>query len=416
MILNVCENGDVLSVLRIVRLAINLVKIVVPILLIISLMLTYAGAITKNDKDILVTANKAAVKKGLAAVLIFLIPTFVGIIFSAIDKENKTYVSCINNATTENIEKAYQKYTESLIDGVKADLSEGNYLIAKQSLIKIKDPDKKEKYERELEEIKKYVDLKKKIDKKDDYSSYRDEINAIEDETIRNSLLNSLFGSGPTPKSEVSGYIHDPNNALYQNWKNFDGKSLYSVLEENGTSVEALDNSIMAAVDAVGVGTREAPVAAAFMLIETLAGYGYKINYDWGGKWYNIGVDGNWGTRITPLYCSSHPDPDRCNRTLIWKGFDCTGFVSWAMIQGFRSVDKGRNYQRLDNIPLSGQTTAICNIGDVLENSEHIVLVVGHDEPNKRYLVAESTGGGLKLSYYAYNNSRYYCRHVKFSN
>ena len=152
-------------------------------------------------------------------------------------------------------------------------------------------------------------------------------------------------------------------------------------------------------------------------LIETLANYGFRINYDWGGKWYKIGVDGNWGKKITPLYCDSHPNPDRCKTQLIWKGFDCSGFVNWALIQGFNNAQNKTQYTEDSGaIPLRGQTTAICNIGDVVVNDDHITLVAGHDDEKKKYIIAESTGGGVKLSYYDYNNAAYYCRHIQYSN
>ena len=152
-------------------------------------------------------------------------------------------------------------------------------------------------------------------------------------------------------------------------------------------------------------------------LIETLAEYGYRINYDWGGKWYHLGVDGNFGKRITPAYCDSHPNPDRCKTKLIWKGFDCSGFVNWALIQGFQNEKYQRQYTEDSGaIPLAGKTEAVCNVGDIIVNDDHITIVAGLDDANKSYIIAESTGGGVKLSYYKYNNSSYYCRHIQYSN
>jgi len=60
---------------------------------------------------------------------------------------------------------------------------------------------------------------------------------------------------------------------------------------------------------------------------------------------------------------------------------------------------------------------AVCLPGDVLiQSGSHIVLIVGTDDAKKSYIVAESTGsnlntgyGGVKLSYYPYKYSNYFC-------
>ena len=82
MLLFICDNPDVLNVMRIVKIAITIVKIAVPIILIVSLMLTFAQAVISDDKDALNKQLKLAVNKMITAVLIFLVPTFISIIFN----------------------------------------------------------------------------------------------------------------------------------------------------------------------------------------------------------------------------------------------------------------------------------------------------------------------------------------------
>ena len=160
-------------------------------------------------------------------------------------------------------------------------------------------------------------------------------------------------------------------------------------------------------------------MAAAFTLIETLAGYGYRINYDWAGKYYHIGVRGEWGARYTPWACDSYPRPEYCKTKLIWRGLDCSGFVHWALIQGFQDESLGDRYpveSGTKAISLAGQTTAVCDIGDNLFSDKHVTLVAGIDNEHKRYLIAESSGGGVKLSWYSFNSTEYRCRKIKYSN
>jgi hypothetical protein len=420
--MDLCDNGDALSVIRIVNIVIQIIRIGVPILLILSLMINYMSAVHNNDNDALMKANKSAVSKIIAAILVFLIPTFVNLIVDIADPGNRTYFSCMNEATVENISAAYRVTTEKYIDIAKESLKESDYKIALASLDKIKNENDRAELSKELEQLYVYIEIRERIYKlaksfdRDELKKLKTDINNIEDEEMRKKL-DDLYKEVIGAKGSLSQYKTDPNDELYRNLKNFNGKTLSSVLKENGSSVEKLDAQIAAAVEEVGVGTREAPVAAALTLIETLANYGYRINYDWGGKWYRIGVDGNFGKKITPKYCDSHPNPDRCKTQLIWKGFDCSGFVNWALIQGFNDPNYKRQYTEDSGaIPLAGKTTAVCNTGDTIVNDSHITLVVGTDDERKSYLIAESSGGGVKLSYYNYNNSAYYCRKINYSN
>ena len=52
-ILGICQNGDVLSVFRIVNMVILIIKIVVPILLILTGMITLMNTIKVGNEDLL---------------------------------------------------------------------------------------------------------------------------------------------------------------------------------------------------------------------------------------------------------------------------------------------------------------------------------------------------------------------------
>ena len=80
MILSICDVPDVLKVMRLIKIVITIIKIAVPIILIISVMIDYAKAVSSDDNDLLRKANTLAVKKAIGALLVFFIPTFVSII------------------------------------------------------------------------------------------------------------------------------------------------------------------------------------------------------------------------------------------------------------------------------------------------------------------------------------------------
>ena len=61
MILGICDNPDILNVMRIIDIVITIIKIVVPILLIISGMITYMNAV--KDNEAISKTNNLFVKK-----------------------------------------------------------------------------------------------------------------------------------------------------------------------------------------------------------------------------------------------------------------------------------------------------------------------------------------------------------------
>ena len=386
-------------------------------------MFGYLKAVKDQDEQVLVKTNRLTIVRFIAAIIFFCIPYFVNIIVKNVDPNGTTYASCLNSATAENISKAYRNQAEKALDAARESLTRADYGRAESLINKIKDASDASALKKELEEVKKYVEIRETIYEiaKDfdrvKFDKVKKSIESIKDESVKERLKKEIT-EAIGGKGTLMLYVQDPNDPLYRNLKNFNGTTLKTVLETNGSSVDKLNNQIKQAVEMVGVGTREAPIAAALTLMETLAGYGYRINYDWAGKHYHIGVNGNWGARYTPWACDSYPNPDYCKTKLIWRGFDCSGFVHWALIQGFQDESLGSSYPTTGEkaISLAGKTEAVCDVGDNLFSSKHTVLVAGVDEEHKRYLVTESSGGGVKISWYSFNSADYYCRKLKYKN
>ena len=107
-ILSICDNPDVLQVMRIINIVITIIKIAVPILLIIFIMIELIGAVADEEKFKKVTSG--AVKKFIAALLIFLIPTLVQVIVVNVVGSNETneeYKNCLKDLSVEQINKIY---------------------------------------------------------------------------------------------------------------------------------------------------------------------------------------------------------------------------------------------------------------------------------------------------------------------
>ncbi len=85
-------------VLRIVGILIWGIKVVVPIILIVVGMMDLAKAVTEKSDDKIKEAQNKLIKKAIAAVLVFLVITIVGLLMKIIGDDNYTKcVSCLNN-------------------------------------------------------------------------------------------------------------------------------------------------------------------------------------------------------------------------------------------------------------------------------------------------------------------------------
>ncbi len=154
MILSICDMPETLSVLRIIQIVITIIKIVVPILLIVSAMIELVRAVTNSELN---KISKPIVNKIIAAILIFLIPTFVKIIAN-IAGNNGEYENCLGNITVETINNAYNNREEELVKKAEETNSLTDYNNGINNLISIKDQNKKAEYQQRLNEVKKKID------------------------------------------------------------------------------------------------------------------------------------------------------------------------------------------------------------------------------------------------------------------
>ena len=150
MILGVCDSPEVLSVMRIINLLVMVIKIIVPTMLIITLALNYFKAVHSDDGEALNKANKNAVPKLIAAVLIFCIPTAINIIAKMTD-DNFEYSKCLSDATLEGIKTAYSNRLETLFSRAEETLTFDDYNTIKNYYNKIKDKELKEQYAQRMQ-------------------------------------------------------------------------------------------------------------------------------------------------------------------------------------------------------------------------------------------------------------------------
>lgn len=165
---------------------------------------------------------------------------------------------------------------------------------------------------------------------------------------------------------------------------------LEDYLLSNGSSVENLNSFIYDSVSSNGKGTRAGVVTAAVSLINYLNdNFNVRIPYYWAGEYQRYGVDRNFGN-ATDASCSN-------TRCYYYDGFDCSGFVSWAIKNGGYNIDR-KNTSEFHST-FSGNS---CNVkdsncigkpGDLINSSScHVQMIVAVDEASGKYYIAESTG------------------------
>ena len=162
-------------------------------------------------------------------------------------------------------------------------------------------------------------------------------------------------------------------------------------LKQRGSSLEQLNGFIHGSVVENGAGTREGVVTAAVSLVNYLYdNYRFRLPYYWGGEYQSYGVSGGFGGRTTPKTSTY-------GTTYNYSGFDCSGFVSWAIKNGGYKI--GRNTTVGFHDKFSGNS---CNItsydcigkpGDLINSrNSHVQMIVAVDQKAGKYMVVEATG------------------------
>ena len=198
MILSLCTDANILKILRYIKIIINIIFVIVPILLLVTASISYLKAISNADKDGIAKTNKAMISKCIAAVIIFFIPLITKMIVKLASTDENDYISCIENATPEGISNAYIKNANDTVKKVKTSYDINDYNKAKDTIRNIDDELEKRALTKELEDAKIIIDLKQNInDLKNNYSEekynkYLNEVNNLEASNIKTELLNTL--------------------------------------------------------------------------------------------------------------------------------------------------------------------------------------------------------------------------------
>ena len=192
-------------------------------------------------------------------------------------------------------------------------------------------------------------------------------------------ILDYFYGDEGVSMASINGAT---SKCTSSNNGSFEPLSTYN-LSANGLNVldrtlsnseqNELNNYINSEVDKAGFGTGGGVAAAGQALAYWLEQKGYYLQYRWGGGHSyptNNGCDlGGTFVGVNPNWGSSNCGYDDSRRSRIYYGFDCSGFVSWAI----RTACKPSGFNDLagDWASLYGKKISLSEAkpGDVLDSA-----------------------------------------------
>ena len=103
MILSICENSNVLSVILLIKDIIDLISVIVPIILIIIMSIDIFKMVVGSDVNDFSKRIKKIITRSIAAVLVFFVPTLVNLLLTMLNRDNYNESLCWVNANSSSI-------------------------------------------------------------------------------------------------------------------------------------------------------------------------------------------------------------------------------------------------------------------------------------------------------------------------
>ncbi|NLC48388.1 MAG: M23 family metallopeptidase [Tenericutes bacterium] len=225
VILDICSNPEVLSVIKIVNLVILIIKISIPLILILIGMIDMTKAITEKSEDDIKKAQLGLVRKAIAAIIIFLMPSLINLIVKVADVNNN-YIACMNNATKEGIENAYISRASELVSKAEESKSYTDYAKAKAYISNINNTSTYNDYATRLEVV--YQEIEAAMKENNNSGG-----NASNDNNT------TVKGKYVSPLKETPGGYYGTQNNTYCTYKNGNQSIVHDLMLNEGTSVYA---------------------------------------------------------------------------------------------------------------------------------------------------------------------------------
>lgn len=161
MVLSVCSNPDLLSVMLIVNKLIKLLFIVGPVLVIVISSIDLIKAVIASNQEMIAKQKQVIPKRFLAAIIVFFVPTVLDLTMNLVDNSFE-YNSCFTNATEENVKAAYINRADNLVATAETSLNRIDYNDASLAVSKLEEGTTKDNYKTRLEAVLKTIEDKDK--------------------------------------------------------------------------------------------------------------------------------------------------------------------------------------------------------------------------------------------------------------
>lgn len=394
MILSICSNSDILKVVYLIKIVVTCIQIAVPIMLTVLIMLDFLKGVkdAKAPGEILQTCKYRII----AAIVIFAIPLLVKIILNVMG--NSTFFSaCWNSANSTSIKIAENEYKE------KEEIQENNKnkspvitsITKDGAIITIK----VQKNEYEIKGY--YFSYNNKIPNKET-GGYL-ETNKTSIDVVR--LIGTTYVWVEDTNGKISEYktinisSSDIPLTANNNYTILKGTALSTYLQNQGWSLEELNNLMARSVRAAGLYTKEAVATSALSLTHVLAQkYKIKIPYESAGIYKVPGAKSNWG--------AYNSRAEKENEK--YYGMDCSAFANWVYANAGFGINS-RVYYWGSSVPRIEYSQSNGDIGDVLvygvgsQSGRHVRLIIGKTETE--FLIAEASGSGVAITTQKYSKS-----------
>ena len=207
--MEICNNPEVLRVILYIKIILKLIFIIVPIgLIVMTAIDLFKNVIAVNDNDMKKNVS-ILVKRFIYCIVVFFVPTIVSLVVSIINHSLDTtnsYLLCITNAETKEIDQKAEEYAKARLDEALLENSYTKIDDAKTYINKVKD----EKLREELDGM---ADRAKDAIVEEIRAKEQDEENAVRVTKVNNNSKYYYYNlEAPDSKSDYTMYVDpDPN-------------------------------------------------------------------------------------------------------------------------------------------------------------------------------------------------------------
>lgn len=126
-VFNVCEKSGIVKVFQIVGFALFVIKIFAPIALMAFGAIDFGKAVLSSDENAIKNATSILVKRAIASVVVFFIPTILSVAISLIDNVNELdEFDCLSSCIKYPTKKDKCKIPDNIIFEIEDDKNEKN--------------------------------------------------------------------------------------------------------------------------------------------------------------------------------------------------------------------------------------------------------------------------------------------------